>query len=298
MLLLSDGEPTAGVRDVPGFGSIAARAMAQGVSITTVGVDVSYNERVMTAIAAGSNGRHYFVENDRDLGKVFEAEAQTLTETVASNAIADFDLAPGVELLQVFDRTFTRSGSQVSVPIGSLAKGEVRTVLLKVRVPRSDAGQAKLADVRVSFRDVANGKDVSEQSKLSVELLPAGTATADMDGVVLDRLQRSETSAALLSANSLFASGKADEAQARLADAQQALRANRRKAEHAAPAPRKAGIDRSFEAQENELNRASGGFATPPAAAPGTKAPAPADVDRKQRATQRENAAKSNDLGL
>lgn len=295
MLLLSDGEPTAGVRDVQGFGSIASRALGQGIAITTVGVDVSYNEKVMTAIAVGSNGRHYFVENDRDLVKVFEAEAQTLAQTVATNAVAELDLAPGVELVQVFDRTFTRSGSRVTVPIGSLAKGELRTVLVKVRVPSSQPGQLKLADVRLGFRDVTSGKDVSEQGKLSVEV---GGPASEIDAVVLDRVQRSETAAALVEANSLFSSGKTNEAQQRLAAAQQQLRANRSKADKTAPSPRKAGIDRSFEAQEKELNRSSGGFATPPAAAPGAPRPAPAETDRKQKATTRENAAKSSDMGL
>ena len=38
MLLLSDGEATSGVRDVPGFRRIATRARDMGCTISTVGV--------------------------------------------------------------------------------------------------------------------------------------------------------------------------------------------------------------------------------------------------------------------
>ena len=61
--------------DLPGFRSIATRAQSQGVSITTIGVDVDYDEKALSAVALASNGRHYYVENDAGLARVFEAEA-------------------------------------------------------------------------------------------------------------------------------------------------------------------------------------------------------------------------------
>src|SRR6185437_4154300 len=86
MLLLSDGDANHGVRDVPGFRGIARRAQEKGISVTTIGVDVDYNEKIMSAIAVDSNGRHYFVADPSGLPRVFEEEARSLTSTVASNA--------------------------------------------------------------------------------------------------------------------------------------------------------------------------------------------------------------------
>ncbi len=94
MILLSDGKTNNGIRDIPGFNGLAQRALAQGVNITTIGVDVDFDEKVMSAIAVSSNGRHYFVENDVDLTRVFEQEAQNVVHSVASNVVADLELAP------------------------------------------------------------------------------------------------------------------------------------------------------------------------------------------------------------
>src|SRR5262249_22091250 len=113
MILLSDGDANHGVRDVPGFRAIAQRALSRGIPVSTIGVDVDYNEKILSAIAQESNGRHHFVENDAGLTRVFEAEAESLTGTVASSAEVAIDLAPGVELEQVFDRTFRRSGNRI-----------------------------------------------------------------------------------------------------------------------------------------------------------------------------------------
>src|SRR5581483_3067068 len=83
MIVLSDGDANNGVRDVPGFRSMAQRSMQRGISITTIGVDVDFNEKIMTAFAEDSNGRHYFVENAEGLAKVFETEADALNQAVA-----------------------------------------------------------------------------------------------------------------------------------------------------------------------------------------------------------------------
>src|SRR5260221_12256254 len=103
MIVLSDGDANHGVRDLPGFRSMAQRARDKSVTITTIGVDVEYNEKVLAAIAQESNGHHYFVENDEALARVFEQEAEGLSSTVASDAEISIQLPPNVELDRVFD---------------------------------------------------------------------------------------------------------------------------------------------------------------------------------------------------
>lgn len=289
ILLLSDGDATAGVRDLAGFRSISERAMGRGVSITTIGVALEFNESIMTTIAQASNGRHYFVEKDADLARVFEAEANALASTVASDTTAEIRLAPGVELVQVFDRAFQRDGSTIRVSLGALERGETKTVLVKVRMPVQAAGESEVAEVRVGFRDAARGAIGSESGRLSLVRSEGGSAS-DLDGVVVDRMQRSETVAALAEANSLFSVGKADAAEKRLAEAKQKLSRNRSEASRNAPTSRTDSVNKSFDMQEKELDRAQTGFAKPPPPKAGMPAPAPApDAQRAQKATAKKN---------
>ncbi|NUP10965.1 MAG: VWA domain-containing protein [Polyangiaceae bacterium] len=300
MILLSDGAANNGIRDVPGFKGLGQRALSQGVNIAAIGVDVDFDEKVLSALATSSNGRHYFVENDVDLVRVFEQEAASVGASVASNTVAEIELAPGVELVRVFDRQFSRAGSRLSVPLGTFAKGEVKTVLAKVRIPKGKPGSLSVANVRLTYRDLGAEKDATSSGKLAALLVDDKDALTPIDAIVLDRLQRSETATALREANNLFSVGKADEARKRLEDQKTKLSASRSAATNA-PAARAGDINKSFDKQEQEISRSIDNFATPPppdAAAPAPPAGQPAPAPAKPKAQMKRNAAEADAFGF
>lgn len=262
MILLSDGDANHGVRDVLGFRSIAQRAASRGMSVTTIGVDVDYNEKIMAAIAQDSNGRHYFVENDAALARVFESEAESLTSTVASGAEVAIDLAAGVELDRVFDRTFRRAGNRIIVPLGTFAQGDVKTVLLKVKVPAQTDGKVAVAGVDLTYRDLAANSDSRCAGKLALEV-GAGVGTGDLDPVVSGRVRRSETVTTLNEANGLFAQGRVAEATRKLTQQDRSLRAAADEARKNAPAAKAKDIDADFQNQIAAIGGANSGFAAP-----------------------------------
>jgi Ca-activated chloride channel family protein len=290
IILLSDGDANHGVRDVPGFRGLAQRAQGRSVSITTIGVDVDYNEKIMAAIAQDSNGRHYFVADDSGLARVFEQEAQTLTSTVASSAEVAIELAPGVELDRVYDRSFRRVGNQVIVPLGTFSGQDVRTVLLKVRVPHDREGTQAVASVDLTYRDLAGGGDGHCGGKLALDVVPTAAEAGDIDPIVSGRVQRSETVAALKDANVLFEQGRGDEARRRITQREASLRAAAEVASRAAPAGRAREVDKDFAGQVAAVDAANSQFAKP--AAPG---PAPA---RAAKSAVKENQQRAFDMGL
>ncbi len=302
MIVLSDGDATAGVRDIPGFRSMAQRARDRGTSITTIGVDVDYNEKIMTAIAADSNGRHYFVENEASLERVFETEASTLTTTLASATEAQIELSPGVELVRVFDRTFRRVGNRVVVPLGSFGGGETKTVLLKVRAPTDREGAQPVADVDLTYRDHVTDVDGRCSGKLALDVTSG--APSELDAIVEGRLNRTETASTLKEANDLFQAGRFADAKRKLEDRQQALvTAAATAAANAEPA-RKGDVDRDFAAQTTALNDANQQFAAPPAAAApgafgaGQQPASPAPTSHAAKAAVKQNAAKAMDMAF
>lgn len=261
MIVLSDGEATAGVRDLPGFQAIAARARSRGVGITTMGLGVTYNQKVLGAIALDSGGSHHFIENLASLERVFQAEADKLRATVAAEAEASIDLGAGVELERVFDRTFERRGRSVVVPLGTFAQGDTKTVLLQVRVPSRDEGAAPVADVRLTYRDLVDGRQSRCEGTLGVVITRDPNGGSPLDAVVSGRVQRSLTAAALLEANDLFARGRVEEAERRLAVQQKAVAAAATAAAAAGPpAKRKADVENDFAGQAGSLDGASRGL--------------------------------------
>ncbi|MFS8067094.1 MAG: vWA domain-containing protein [Byssovorax sp.] len=262
MILLSDGDANHGVRDVPGFRSMAQRAASRGISVTTIGVDVDYNEKIMAAIAQDSNGRHYFVENDAALARVFESEAESLTSTIASGAEVAIDLAAGVELDRVFDRTFRRAGNRIIVPLGTFGQGDVKTVLLKVKVPAQTDGKVAVAAVDLTYRDLAAGSESRCAGKLALEV-GDGAGAGELDPVVSGRVRRSETVTTLNEANGLFAQGRVVEAKRKLEQQEKTLRTAADDARKGPSAPRAKEVDADFQNQIAAIGGANSGFASP-----------------------------------
>jgi Ca-activated chloride channel family protein len=266
MILLSDGDATDGVRDLAGFKALAETARAQGVSVTTIGVGVSYNQKILGAIALQGGGGHHFIENAGALDRVFRAEADKLRSTVAREAEATIELGDGVEVERVFDRTFERRGRRVVVPLGSFARGEEKTVLMKVRIPTALAGKVPVASVSMRYDDLVRGEQGRCEGKLEVGV---GERAADLDAVVGGRIQRSQTAAALLEANELLEKGKVEEARLRLEVQKRVLETAASAAAAAPPAGRAQDVDRDFKGQAGALDSASDALKKPaPAAKP------------------------------
>jgi Ca-activated chloride channel homolog len=296
LLLLSDGEATTGVRDVEGFRRIAAGVRRFGAAISSIGVDVDYNERIMAAVAQETNGRHYFVERPSELPKIFDDELASLVKTVGKGAELAVDLGPGIEVEQVLDRTFRKEGNRLIVPLGDFAAGEQKTLLAKLRIPRGATGLRPVAGVKLSYDDLKNARRGECEGKLSIALTGDASQISPLDPLVLARVQRSETASVLTEANELFARGDVDQARKRLAKKLDDLRGGRTAAVKAAPAARANEVEADFERQEAALGAASGGFAEP--AAPPAPGEAPAQPSRKSKAQVRANQKSAVDLAF
>ncbi len=275
ILLLSDGEATAGVRDVDGFLRQAEDCRRMGASITTIGVDVDYNERIMAALARESNGRHFFVETPSGLPSIFDQEMESLASTVANRAELTVDLSPGVFAEQVYDRSSINSGSQLVVPLGAFSATDRKTLLVRLRVPRGSAGQRPVAAVRLRYDDLTDsGKVGASDGSLFARLTDDSSQVAPLDGLVSARLSSSDTAAVLEEANELARAGRTADARKLVQDKAGVLARRKRAARAATTRPAEAAdLDRSFERQEEALAGAEGGFAQPPAADPAAAPP-------------------------
>jgi Ca-activated chloride channel family protein len=265
LILLSDGATNHGIRDLPGLRSLAAQIRDRGAAVTTIGVDVDYDEKVMAALALESNGRHAFVANAADLPRVFAEEFDTMLSAVARDSELRVDLEPGVVVEQVFDRTFRRDARGVVIPLGTFSEHQEKTVLMKVRVPTALAGRRDVARLSLAYADLVTNRDAGCEGRLALDVGTSGDAP--IDPFVAARLARSETSCTLGEVNRLFEAGRVDEARKRLAAQSGLLRQTRELAERAAPAPRKA-LGRNFtddlDEQSKVVASAEAAFAAPP----------------------------------
>ena len=279
MILLSDGATNSGIKDVPGLRAMAGRMTGKGVTISTIGVDVDFDEKVMAALANEGNGRHYFVANASGLPAVFAQEFDDILASVAKEAELAIELAPGVEVAEVFDRSFRREGNKIIVPFGTFSAKQEKTVLVKLRVPAEKEGMQAVADVRLAYRDLVKKADGSCGGNLSLAVRGDGSEQRDLDPFVAARVERSRTASTLTEVNKLFESGRTGEARAKLATRQAELKRTEGEslafaAAQPSAAPRRAAksLDKDFEEQLGAVAQADRNFAPPP--------PAPAKAGR------------------
>jgi Ca-activated chloride channel family protein len=245
-----------------------------GASITTIGVDLAYDERIMSALARDSNGGHFFVADATGLPRIFDQEMDTLTRTIANQAEVTIDLAPGVFAEEVYDRVTVARGSQVVVPLGAFAAGEKKTVLVRLGVPRGAAGERPVAAVRLHYDDLVESRPGDCEGELAVRLSDDPSQLTPLDGVVSGRVSGSETAAALTEANDLVREGKPREARERLIAGKKTVAQRRARAaadcrSNAAACPDE-DAEAKFDKAEQVLEKAGGGFGddTKPASAP------------------------------
>src|SRR5690606_16957033 len=140
----------------------------------------------------------------------------------------DVALAPGVELLDVVARGHRREGDRVALSFGTLNAGEDKSALLRVRLPPG-LGTTAVADVRLRYRDLVDGRDQRAEGALSVRLDPSATTLARLDPKVEERLGRKDTLDALLTANEAFARGDLSGAREQLESARAEIQARQRR---------------------------------------------------------------------
>ncbi|MGD9141961.1 MAG: VWA domain-containing protein, partial [bacterium] len=74
VILLSDGLANVGPSSTGALASLGRQLESEGITVTTIGVGLDYNEDLMTALAAESGGNAYFASTGRELPTIFAEE--------------------------------------------------------------------------------------------------------------------------------------------------------------------------------------------------------------------------------
>ena len=201
IMLISDGQANEGIYDRNELAQLAAQIAMRGVSISTGGVGLDFDEVTMQRLADVGHGNYYFVENTETLDATFQRELGGLTETIAADVRLVVTDAPGVHIEEAYGYPITREGSQVIIPIADLRAGETRKVVLRSTVS-AHTGPVAIALFQLGWRRIANGTAGASQVDLSV----IGTddpreVTASIDRDALQIIEAARSARVLEEAN-------------------------------------------------------------------------------------------------
>lgn len=159
VILLSDGLANVGPSSPQELGELGSTLGSDGISVTTIGLGLGYNEDLMTQLAGFSDGNHAFVQNAEDLVRVFTYEFGEVLSVVAQDVEIEIECADGIKPLRLLGRPATISGNRVTTRIGQLLSAQEKYVVLEVEVPPGvDGKQQQLADVQVAYLNLDSSR--------------------------------------------------------------------------------------------------------------------------------------------
>ncbi len=176
VLLLTDGLANEGVTSPHQLASMARQQKQQGVTTTTFGVGMGYNEDLLARMANEGGGAFYFIDNPDQAEALFEEELKDLFNVVGQNLTVAIETEAEVKSLkQIYEFPFKEERGALVYQLGDLYAEEDRTQIFELKLRALDEGEIKLGQVTISY-DAIQGdriKKVERVREIVIQAVPA-----------------------------------------------------------------------------------------------------------------------------
>ncbi len=158
-LILTDGEPTAGIKDFNSIVQQVAEQKKRGISITALGFGGEYNEELMAGIARRSGGNYYYIAQPALIPEVFRRELETLMTITAKNVRVRLNLPRGVQGRYVYGVPSPQMGQRsIEFNLPDLERGSTISNLCELELDRHIPGIFRVVRAEVAYDDAVSGR--------------------------------------------------------------------------------------------------------------------------------------------
>lgn len=182
--------------------ALARSSFASGITVSSLGVGLDFDESYMGAVAQSGHGNFAFVKDGAALAGFFKRELEETSSTTIENAEVKLTLPPGVRFVSAHGADARTEGSDVTLTMGSLFAGDERRVIVEL----SASTMTNLGTYDVAT--TASWTRVGDGRRATVDV-PRLTMVATNDAAAVDQAR---DGAVLASATSVAASQRALEA--------------------------------------------------------------------------------------
>lgn len=155
VVLISDGLANVGPESPSALGQLGANLVDEGISVTTIGLGLGYNEDLMSQLAYKSDGGHYFAETADELAGVFDQEFGRALSVVAQDVTIEIICGEDMRPVRLLGREGAIQDRSVQLDIQNIYSEHEKYVILEVEIPAQPANQKReLALVRVNYHDM------------------------------------------------------------------------------------------------------------------------------------------------
>lgn len=135
VLLISDGNITAGIK-IPSriIEMVREYKDVDGITISTFGVGLDYNETLLTDMAENGSGNYYFIDRADKMAAVFDKELYGLLNVVAQNAALHIALPKGVTVEKIYPFKYALVKNEVVIQFRDLFSEDRKSLVMQFRL--------------------------------------------------------------------------------------------------------------------------------------------------------------------
>jgi Ca-activated chloride channel family protein len=196
VLIFTDGEPTAGIKDFTSIVGQVAEQKSRGITVTALGFGPEYNEELMAGIARRSGGNYYYIARPDLIPEVFRRELESLMTLVARNMRLRLNLSRWVQLRQIYGRQFSPvSPRQAEVGLVDIERGSAMSVLCELEFAPRPAGTYRVVKAELFYDDGVSGRSEVLSTDIVLEFTPDKALVASgVNPIVKQELEIAEAS--------------------------------------------------------------------------------------------------------
>jgi Ca-activated chloride channel homolog len=216
IMLLTDGQANYGAMEMNQFKPIIEKTR-KGVSLSTFGYGLGFNEDLLTSISKQGKGNNYFIENPDGVAKVFAVELGGLLTCFAQDMILSIKTHKGFSITNVLNDLDVSThqdndGELVTdINVGDIYAGEHRDVIVRFEFEKRSQALPRpivAADINVSYRSMEDAETKLSENKVKIEVVKtASEVTKERDKDITEQVAILEAAAAMSKAKQMADAG-------------------------------------------------------------------------------------------
>lgn len=186
VLLLTDGLANRGVTGRDSLQTIAQKARADGIGLSTMGVGAEFDETLLAGLAAAGEGRYTYVRSPEQIPTAFAEELQGLLHVAAQNARLRISVEGG-RIARVYGGLppVVAEPGAYELSLDNLRSGDSGVLLFELTPSDLAQGGALKVTAQLTYDDTAAGQRFVRAAEASAAFAAQSREGPQDEGVML-----------------------------------------------------------------------------------------------------------------
>jgi len=182
LVVLTDGDPTAGIKDFSALVAHAGEIKSRGITCTFLGFGPDYNEELLASMAKRAGGNYYYIPQPQMIPEVFRVELDKMMTAAARNIRITLKTARWVTLRS----PQAGPNGELDLQLADLERGAALQQVFDLDFSNHPLGWYRVAAGKLTYDDLSTG----QTSSVDLDLVMEFTAdAARYSGPVNPRVQ-------------------------------------------------------------------------------------------------------------